>query len=149
VNQPAGRLWTGNDRLLLAATTLLGFGLVAAGWFGTSGEVEVRREVPWLNLGVTGVLLLSAGQTQWILAARKRVGERRVRLLPDGRPATVAVPAPARLSAVPALATVVATEAMTRYHRPDCQLVAGKPATSDRRETHEADGRTACTICQP
>jgi len=155
MNAGALRPWTGNDLVAWSLTTALGLGLVVVGWHGTSGAVEVRHQVPWLDVGVAGVVLLGAGNAGWILRGRRAVGARRARLLPlePGAVAAAAPVAAASETAVvapdPSGARLVSTAAMTRYHRPDCELVVAKAAVAATRDEHVAAGRRACGVCQP
>jgi hypothetical protein len=38
---------------------------------------------------------------------------------------------------------------MTRYHRPDCELVVGKEVVTAGRNEHAAQGRRPCAVCEP
>jgi hypothetical protein len=152
------RPWTGNDLVIVCVTTIVALGLVAVGWHGVSGEVEVRRQVLWLDLGVAGVLLLGVGNAQWVLRGRRAVGDRRARLLPlggepIGEPAGGLTPGAGTAGAPPMAPRraegVVAGAAMTRYHRPDCELVAGKEVVTAGRNEHAAQGRRPCAVCEP
>jgi hypothetical protein len=152
------------DRLWAALRPGLGWILVVAGavtlflgWFGVSGEAVTAKQLPYLaSAGLAGMAL-------FILAAvflatdeiRRQFGrldalERRMddlyRLFvdelanaPDGAPDTA-----------DAAATVpVALPTGTTYHRADCALVAGKPATSVTAVEVDARGLRPCRVCEP
>ena len=137
--------WRVGDLLLLYATTTTGCVLVLASWFAVAGEVRLNDQVPWLNAGVAGVIVLGAGNLAWLLAGRRSIGALRRALLTSigddaPTPTPVGTPADDRL---------VAGRAMTRFHRPDCLLVTGKPVRALSLETHEKRGRRPCDVCRP
>ena len=50
---------------------------------------------------------------------------------------------------VPRAGRLVAGADMTRFHRADCPLVAGKRVSAAGREAHVRAGRGACGVCLP
>jgi hypothetical protein len=131
-------------------TSALGAVLVAVSWLGAADATTVGTQVRWTNLGVAGVVVLGAGVARWILVGRRATG----RL----RRAVVESPALARRLAAPAARVdrgalavdrPVAGRHMTRYHRVDCPLVAGKPVKAAAVATHQRGGRRPCGVCQP
>ena len=139
--------WRVGDLLLLYATTTTGCVLVLASWFAVAGEVHLNDQVPWLNAGVAGVIVLGAGNLAWLLAGRRSIGALRRALLSS----VAAGEAPAASAPVAAASPgrLVAGRAMTRFHRPDCLLVTGKPVRALSLETHEKRGRRPCDVCRP
>ena len=140
----AAEPWQARDVLRFGALTALGLVLLAAGWFGAGGEAALDDQVPYINLAVGGVLVGATGGALWLVSGLRAVRSRqtRVKTLIDAR-AGERGPTP---TAAPD--TFVAGPAMSRYHRPDCSLVTGKPVSSAPREEHERAGRRPCGMCQ-
>jgi hypothetical protein len=121
-------------------------GLIFIGWWGSSDTASLSRQVLWLNVGVAGAIVGSAGIMAWLLAGRRAVGKRRRRVLPDVAVYETAVAA----SQDTPNDAVVAGPRMTRYHRASCMLVARKPAV--RRVERKIGGTKAmrpCGVCRP
>lgn len=138
-------------RPLLPLAVLVGGGGVLAllvGWIQVSASTQVDEQVSWSALSLIGAVLVCAGAG---LAATS--GER-VFLLHLHRLAAVV---DARGSgsttstgtAGPGVSgdQLVATATMSRYHRPDCPLAAGKAVAADSRAAHERAGRRPCGVC--
>jgi len=146
-----------------AIRPVLGWILAAAGaialfvgWFGVSGESLTAKQLPYLvSAGLTGVaLFIMAGvflATDDVRRQFTRISEleRKVDDLyslfvadlsgDDGRPA-----AAGRRGAL------VALPAGSSYHRPDCNLVAGKDEASDVTAAQiSARGLRPCRVCDP
>jgi len=140
-------LWSGRSRTLVAGLSGTGLALMAVGWLRVSGGSSVDTQIAWLDVGVAGLLLSGLANALWLLRGRRSVVRLRVALLPadfgvapfDG--AVEAVPFERR--------ELVAAASMTRYHRPDCLLVVGKPAAAADRRTHETESRRPCPTCRP
>lgn len=145
--------WRVGDLLVLYATVALAFLLIGAGWAGASGELRFEAQIRWASVGTAGVIVLGAGSLAWLLAGRRNVGLvqrevvgrlRRPSECPDTAPAAPVT----ELDPLDAGA-LVATRVMTRFHRPDCQLVQGKPVRPYQLSTHRRRGRVPCDVCAP
>jgi hypothetical protein len=135
--------WGMSDLLAIYATTFVGLLLVFLAWFGTSASVRLGSQVRWTNVGVAGVIVLGAGNLFWLLRGKRATGELRRLVLPlvplgDERPTAISTAGP-----------LVAGPAMTRFHRVDCALVAGKDVTPASKDVHVRAGRDACGVCLP
>jgi hypothetical protein len=132
-----------SDLLAVYATTFIGLLLVLLAWFETSASVRLTNQVHWTNVGVAGVIVLGAGNLFWLLRGKRATGELRRLVLPlvpvDGDAPTE----------VPRAGPLVAGPDMTRFHRADCPLVAGKNVSAAGREAHGRTGREPCGVCQP
>lgn len=123
----------------------LGLTVIVAAWWGSSGTTSVTTLITWVDVGVVGVVVSGIANLLWLLEGRRAVGERRYAVLGD-----VDVSLHAQAPALPeSEQPLVATEQMTRYHRPSCPAVAGKQVTAAARADHESAGRSRCGICQP
>ena len=132
-----------SDLLAVYATTFVGLLLVVLAWFETSASVRLNNQVRWTNVGVAGVIVLGAGNLLWLLRGKRATGELRrlvLPLVPIGDDGPIEVPRADPL---------VAGRDMTRFHRVDCPLVAGKRVSAARREAHVRAGRAACGVCLP
>jgi hypothetical protein len=135
--------WGVSDLLAVYATTFIGLLLVFLAWFETSASVRLKSQVHWTNVGVAGVIVLGAGNLFWLLRGKRATGELRRLVLP-----LVAVDDEGPIE-VPRAGPLVAGPDMTRFHRADCPLVAGKNASAAAREAHARAGREPCGVCLP
>jgi hypothetical protein len=124
-------------------------GLVAVltSWYGVSGTAVPARSIRWLVVGIAGVITIGTVNGLWLLAGRRAVGERTAlvtrgveQLLPE---LSAVGPQPVQTQE---LGEFVAVTGGSRYHTPDCQLVAGK--TVLHGEQARAD-RLPCGVCAP
>ena len=122
---------------------LCGLVLIAVAWYGASAKVRVSDQLAWIVLGVTGLTLAAVGNAGHLFVARLRVRENRRAF--EGEATGSALTA----GAATAAALPVAGPVMTRYHRPDCWLVKGKPVESAESAVHARAGRRPCGVCQP
>lgn len=147
---PAGHrpsLWLPGDIVLLFALNLLGAALVFAAAWATTATDDLSARVGWVNLAVVGSVVAGLGNTFWLLAGRRAVGERRARLL---MPAESSGVADTRINGHrPAESVLVALPGGTRYHRPICAFVKGKEVGSGPRSEHDQAGRAPCGVCEP
>ncbi len=114
------RPWTvGAFRLTVAANAVAAVLLVVA-WYGVAGEARLADATPWANLTAIGLVLAAMGNAHLILVARARIGARQAALRRSRTAARRPVDAgDARRVALPD---------GRLYHRPECRLVAAKPA---------------------
>jgi hypothetical protein len=145
-SQPGGP-WQFGDLFGVALGNLAGLAAIVAGYVGASHEAVARQQVSWVNLGVVGLVLVSAANGGWLLAGRRACGRLRHALLPveAGAP----WPGERAVQARSVASTLVAAPAMTWYHRPDCHMVAGKDVSAAGRPEHQAAGRRPCGVCRP
>jgi hypothetical protein len=142
----AAEPWDRRNLVGFAVPTALGAGLLGASYFGVAAEVHLKNQVPFLDLGIAGLLVGTAGGVAWLAA-----GLRAVRL----RKAAAVAMVRSRFSAAgtvgPAGASegLVAGPRMTRYHRPGCPLVDGKDVSAAALAEHSAAGRRPCGMCAP
>ena len=130
------------DLLALYATTFVGVLLVFLAWYEVSASTRLSSQVRWTNVGVSGVIVLGAGNLFWLLRGRRANGQLKRLLVP-------LVPAPdARLREAAAV-RLVAGRDMTRFHRADCALVTGKPVTAASEAAHHRARRQPCGVCLP
>jgi len=142
----AAEPWRRRDVIQFAAFSVIGLVLLGAGWFGAGGEAALDKQVPFINLAVAGLLVGATGGALWMVTVLRAVRTRKAVVK-----ALIASRANQRRTGGVAGAapdTFVAGETMTRYHRPDCSLVTGKPVSSATRAEHERAGRRPCGMCQ-
>lgn len=135
--------WGMSDLLAVYATTFSGLLLVFLAWFETSASVRLKNQVHWTNVGVAGVIVLGAGNLLWLLRGKRATGQLRRLVL-----AAVPVDDESPID-IPRTGPLVAGPDMTRFHRADCPLVAGKRVSAAGREAHVRAGRAACGVCLP
>lgn len=136
--------------------TAVGVACVIVAAVGAGRADDLRAQVRWLNVGTIGVVVLGAGNVVWYLVGRRANGALRRRvhaaLAAQGRGAPIgasATSAPSGESGATASASgaLVAGRGMTRFHRPDCLLVAGKTVRPATEATHHRRGRRPCGVC--
>lgn len=124
-------------------------GLVAvlSSWYGVSGTAVPETSVRWLVIGIAGVITIGTVNGLWLLAGRRAVGERTASVtggMEQLLPALSAVaPRPVETSEA---SEFVAVPGGTRYHTPDCQLVAGKTVVHGQQAVAD---RLPCGVCAP
>ena len=141
--------------LLLIGGTLLPLGvlLVVAGWYGAAHTTRLFEEIPYLiSGGLFGLTLVVIGAAfyfgYWL--TRLVGGDRQtldVLLRIEERLASIELAGTLTPTSQPA--TLVATKTGTMFHRPDCQILAGRSAAELRAVAAPAEGMTACKLCSP
>lgn len=136
--------------LVAIGITLVGVVLQVAGWYLISGESTIAQQMPYLaSATLPGMSLVIGGAV--LLASERRLRHREQRdaaiddlvaLLTEavGRPGSTQAPEDG---------DVVALDAGTRYHRPVCSLVEGKPFHPATREEIVTRGLSPCPVCDP
>ncbi|MFF7456916.1 hypothetical protein [Kitasatospora sp. NPDC008115] len=148
------------------ALVAVGAVLCVLGWYGVSGERFVEQQIPYLaSATVPGAALIVAGV---VLAALRPSGRARAGPAPSTSSAVTADATatdrriehlyallvepgePAGPAETAATGPLLAVPGGTLYHRPDCPLVAGKPAAApvDHSAVRER-GLTPCRLCDP
>ena len=141
--RPSGPLWTTGNLVALLAAIAVGAAVLGFSWIGASAQRGSDGQIPWVNLGIAGVLLPVVAGRRWVTAGRRSVGLRLSAVVNAAEPSTVIGDGP------DAGDRFVAGPTTSRYHHPDCLLVAGRTVTPQGRRTHEQAGRRACEMCQP
>jgi hypothetical protein len=134
----AARPWTpGALRLTLAANVVAAVLLFLA-WYGAAGEARPADATPWANLSAIGLVVAAVGNARLILVARARIGVRQAALRRSRLGARKQSYTDRRRVTLPG---------GRLYHRPDCRLVAGKPAEALPRLSPAA--LEPCGWCRP
>jgi hypothetical protein len=136
--------WPHRDRIVLGALETVGFGMLGLSWLGVSGTTTFSRQVAWTNVGGVGLVVVLLGCALWVQRGRRRIGqhlrfESPIRM--SGRAAGAAE------AGETASNGFVSAAGMSRYHRPDCQAVAGKSVITAGADAHRAEGRRPCGLC--
>jgi len=139
----------------------LGAVLIIAGWYGAAHTTLPWEQTPYvISGGLLGLALVVAGSAfyfgYWLtrlvggerdlLEVLNRIEERLQSA--DARPGEPS--ATARAGVVAGASTgLVATRSGSLFHRPDCQVVAGRPSKELRPVDVSAPGMSACKLCAP
>ena len=136
--------WSPRKLTVFAVSTAVGAGLLGASYLGVSAEVHLKDQVPFLDLGIAGLLVGTVGGVRWLAAVVKAVRVRKAAAvaLVRSRFGTVGMAGAAGPSE-----GFVAAARMTRYHRRGCSLVAGKEVAAATLAEHSAAGRRPCGVC--
>lgn len=147
-------LWARRDAVVCGLLLAVGVVLWAVGWYGAAGELTLDEQVVSLNVAVAGTLVFGAGWVFWFLRGRRAISARRRALIVRRRALLLPVaevpvggPSLAPRSVSPVL---VAGAGLTRFHRADCPLAAGRGDwTEASGASHRAAGRSTCGVCLP
>jgi hypothetical protein len=137
--------WVPQMLAVYAVVTGLGLALLIAGYAIVANEIAYDDQEPGLALAVSGTALATAAGAFLLFAGRRVVVRRRVAVLGL---------VPAHLEAVAVSlgavsASLVAGEGLTKYHRADCQLAAGRGWPAADAAEHEQAGLQPCGVCRP
>ncbi len=124
-----------------------GLVVILVAWWGASGTTRLPTLITWVDVAVVGVVVSGMANLVWLLEGRRAVGERRYAVLGD--PDLTAGAAQRTVADLGGELSLVAAEAMTRYHRAACPAVAGRHVAAASRDDHESVGRSPCGICRP
>jgi hypothetical protein len=138
--------WRIGDLWALWVPLVAGAVLLLLSWWGTSATVNLSTQIVWLNVGVCGVMVGGAGIVVWLMTGRRAIGERRRRLLPE---VVVARMVAAGVDVPTASDDLVTGVRMTRYHRADCPMVAGKTIRRASGVQARSAGLAPCGVCRP
>ena len=132
----------GQSRLLVLGHAVAALAVLVAS-LGARNTGDLGRQSDWTALAVAALALGVLTSALWLLGGRRAVGRRRVDLA-KAAAAIFEVPPTAAAQGDHRVATVV----MSRYHRPNCQMVRGKELVTVPVEEHQRAGRTACAVCE-
>jgi hypothetical protein len=134
-------------RSVAVLSVRIGVGLVllVAAWIGSSDEVALGRQTPWIALGVAGFGVMAGSSAAWLLALRRAVAVRRASL----------VAALELLVGEPGTAHVGAAEVRVRraggegrlFHLAGCALVADRATESGDAAAWRQAGLEPCEAC--
>lgn len=120
-------------------------------WYRAADAVRVPDQLVWLNLGVVAVSIAVAVDAIVVVAGRRALAVRRMALTVlvgeprDGSPVTEDAQEAPDAEPDPMSPVVVDRPGTTRYHRPGCHLVAGKPV----RTVEPTEPLHPCGMCRP
>ena len=139
----------------------LGAVLIIAGWYGSAHTTLPWEQTPYvISGGLLGLALVVAGASfyfgYWL--TRLVGGERelldvltrieaRLQAAEGDRPSNTT--AGGRAVVTGATGSLVATRSGSLFHRPDCQVVAGRSPKELRAVDVSAPGMSACKLCAP
>lgn len=143
--------WTRRDAGLVAAFLALGLAGLVIGWIGISDTVDLNGQTRWLGFGIGALMLGGLGMLTWLLTGLQAVAVLRREVLAETErryPAIGIGPDLAHASR-DARAGFGTVAGMRRYHRPECQMLAGKDITYASIDAHLAAGLGPCGVCEP
>jgi hypothetical protein len=134
----------------------LGVGLVIIGWYGAAHTSRLFEEVPYLiSGGLLGIVLATIGAALYfgywltrIVAGERQIVDGLARL--EAKLDAAGLEGTAGAGAAPGVSDrLVATPTGTMFHRPECPVVADRPASELRTVTLPASGMSPCKLCAP
>jgi hypothetical protein len=138
--------WTGADVTVTAVAAVLGAAALLVSWAGSSTARALGQQTTWMGVGIGALLAASAAASYWLLQGRRAVVRRRADWVVRERSRRSAGQEAASAGVREQL---VSLASMTRFHRGECPLVAGKPVVAANRAAHEREGRRPCGVCRP
>ena len=121
--------------------------LLVGACLGASSELRPADQTGWLHLGIVAIATAGVFHGGFLFSGRRTlVRRRRAVFLAYEHPAG---PEPSAFGSAASDSLPVAAAAMTRYHRPECLLVAGKPVVGANRAAHAEARRKPCGVCRP
>jgi len=139
--------WTRRTCLLVLGLEALGASLIVVSWLGTSGTSRFATQITWLDFGVLGAITGHLGVMVWLLSGRRSLARRRSGLFPSSVPDGTPTAATDHRVEPDVVTRRVFVPGMAHYHRPGCQLVAGKTVTEAGSGT-QANALVSCGMCQ-
>src|SRR5260370_21145790 len=107
---------------------LAGLAVVMAAYAGASHEPSSSRQIGWLDLGIAGLIVVTAANAGWLLAGRRSCWRLRAGLLP-ANPGGVWPMGLSPAGQPPPAGLPGAAPVMTLYHSPSWRMIAGERAT--------------------
>jgi fatty acid desaturase len=144
--------WARRDIAAVAVVLVRAVVGLVVGWLGVSDTVDLDGQTRWLGFGIAALILGGFGMVGWLLVGLGRVARLRREVLAElTRRHPEPVTADWQVTTHQASVTVNfgTVPGMRRYHRADCQLLAGKQGTYAATADHEKAGLAPCPICLP
>ncbi|MGQ0466719.1 MAG: hypothetical protein ACT4QG_15510 [Sporichthyaceae bacterium] len=123
---------------------VVGLVLLIVGYSIVANEVVYDDQEPGITLAVLGTALSVLAGGFLVLAGRRVIVRRRVEVLGLVPAATAKVVSTGAVSPF-----LVGGEGLTRYHRTDCPLAAGRDWPQADAAEHQQAGRQPCGVCKP
>ena len=139
--------WSASDARVTAVAGIVGWALLAAAWWGSSGTGRSGHQTTWLIVGVAAVVVMALGAGHWLHVGRHAIHRRRNAVFE--RLDLVAPVLPVSHDDDVARRAWVATPAGDRYHRDDCLLARGKDVQSLVDGSPALAARRPCEMCCP
>lgn len=153
--------WEPRDFVQLSVALSVSGLALAVCWYVISGKANWHDQIPWMAGAAFSLVISGFGVARWLLAGMREVHAacyevteaicvQRLGMLPSAQRADfdeedAVVNAQ---NTVSTSATVWFTgDGMTRIHRPDCPMVAGKAVAPIERADAEQAGLTDCGVC--
>jgi hypothetical protein len=140
--------WRAGELVRVGVVSAAGLIGVAVAWYGASAQADWPDTLPWASLGACAVTVAMLGLVAWLMAALRRVRNLRREVTPwlEAAVSSPSISAPTRTEPGAHFVTV---GGMTRFHRPGCPLVTGKPAGPLTIEEARAAALEPCGVCGP
>jgi hypothetical protein len=150
-----GHAWQLTDVTRLYALNAVGFVTLLTCWWAAAGSVRTTTQIACIAVGIAALTAIGTANCLWLLTGRRSIALRRravrarVDLLADGLAGLGgSSPAGARASR-DATRSFAVLPGSGRYHRSDCDLLAGKAGVRTVGGRGELENRRPCGVCEP
>ena len=142
--------WLSVDVTRLAFALALALIANTIAWYGSSGTTDWSTQMGWLVLSIAAATLAAGSCARWVITGLRSTRRERAQIVrvvngawPDKR-------RPERTIVVDDQFEIpVAGPTMTRFHRPTCQLAAGKDVVGLTGPQIASEHLAPCEMCAP
>jgi hypothetical protein len=134
--------WLRTDLVRVACWVAIGVVINVIAWYGVSGSTLWSTQTGWIVLGILAAAVVAVGCAGWLVAGLRMVGAARAEVMRGLAKPRVPV-------AVVASSELVAGPRMTRFHRANCRLIAGKETGVVGDAEIVARRLNPCGVCEP
>jgi hypothetical protein len=135
--------WERTDLVRVGCWVALGIVIDVVAWYGASGSTSWSTQTGWIVVGILAPAVAAVGCAGWLVSGLRSVGAARAEVVRGLVRPTVPV------VVLPVSAELVAGPRMTRFHRSNCRLVAGKKYAAVAMAEIAGRQLQACGVCEP
>lgn len=131
---------------------LLALALIAntIAWYGSSGTTDWSTQTGWMVLSIASATVAAGSCARWVITGLRTTRAERAQIIGA---INIAWPDKGGPTRTPAFdnrwETPVASRTMTRFHRPTCQLAAGKDVVRLNSSQITTRHLAPCEMCAP
>lgn len=148
VADPPSLPWRRSDLHQAITLAVVGAIVVLAGWEGISQTDDFNTQLLWIVVGAAGVIIAGLGAALWLVAGFRNVRARMLALPAETARRVSVLDASSAAPAATVSSGYVTADGMTRWHRVDCPLAAGKQGVR-AIDPMKSPQLRPCGVCTP